>query len=239
MNAPLRWTSVALSHVGRVRHLNEDAVCNRPDAGLWAIADGMGGHAAGDVASQLIVNALERLKPHADLGLMVDFVEHSLLEVNNRLLELAAAAAQTIGSTVVALVAVGHHAAYLWAGDSRLYRLRAGRLRQLTTDHSQVERMIEQGLLARAEAAHHPLSHLLTRAVGAQPGLCIELDICPLQAGDRFLLCSDGLDKHVADDELARYLTLPEADICANKLLELTLARGATDNVSLCIVDIA
>lgn len=230
--------SAAVSHVGHVREINEDAVCDRPDLRLWAVADGLGGHSAGDVASQLIVDTLAKIKPQHELSLMVEFIEHALLEVNQRLLALRTTTQQMIGSTVVALTIIGGYAAYLWAGDSRLYRQRAGEFQQMTTDHSQVERYIEQGLLRRADAAAHPQGHLLTRAVGARPDLCIDVDVCAVSAGDRFLLCSDGLDKHVTGTELASHLAQSNPAACADALLALTLARGAADNVTLCVVDV-
>ncbi len=220
-----------------MRQINEDAYCARPDIGLWAVADGLGGHSAGDLASQTVVAGLARLRPQPQLSLMVDFIEHSLLASNARLLTLAGDT-QTIGSTVIALTVVGDFAAYLWVGDSRLYRYRGGNLRQLSTDHSQVERYIEQGLLLRADAAAHPHGHLLTRAIGARHDLRVDVDLCALQAGDRFLLCSDGLDKHVAPAEIAALLAEGEATAVSAALLDLTLARGAADNVTLCLVDI-
>jgi serine/threonine protein phosphatase PrpC len=231
------WSSAAATHVGHVRQINEDAYCARPEIGLWAVADGLGGHSSGDVASQMVVAGLARLKPQPQLSLMVDFIEHSLLESNARLMTLAGDT-QTIGSTVIALTVLGNYAAYLWVGDSRLYRYRDSELCQLSTDHSQVERYIEQGLLRRADAAAHPQGHLLTRAIGARHELCVDLDLCPLQAGDRFLLCSDGLDKHVTPAEIAVLLGQGEATAVTAALLALTLERGAADNVTLCIVDI-
>lgn len=231
------WVSATASDVGCVRSLNEDAWCERPEIGLWAVADGLGGHSAGDVASRAVVEALGRLHAQPELSLMVEFVEHALEETNERLRALASDG-ETIGSTVVALAIVGGYAAYLWVGDSRLYRLRAGELRQLTTDHSQVERYIEQGLLRRVDAAGHPQGHLLTRAIGAREHLKVDLDICAVQPGDRFLLCSDGLEKHVGPEELPTLLSGDTPAIATRRLVDLTLERGATDNVTVCIVDI-
>ncbi len=237
MRERFTWTSAATTHVGHVRQVNEDALCARPEIGLWAVADGLGGHSAGDLASQMVVDALAKVKPQTELSAMVEFIEHSVLDSHKRLLALAQGL-ETIGSTVVALTIVGDFAAYLWVGDSRLYRYRDGRLRQLTTDHSQVERYIEQGLLLRAQATAHPHGHLLTRAIGARLDLHVDLDVCRLRSGDRFLLCSDGLDKHLARDELATQLAQGSAGACVDALLNLTLARGAADNVTICIVDI-
>ncbi|MGD9601108.1 MAG: PP2C family serine/threonine-protein phosphatase [Gammaproteobacteria bacterium] len=233
----VHWTSVALTHTGLVRQANEDAFCARPEAGLWAVADGLGGHSAGDVASRSVVEGLARLRAQPQLSLMVEFIEHSLLDTHARLLALGAGE-RTVGSTVVALTIVGAHAAYLWVGDSRLYRYRDGALARLTTDHSKVEEFVERGLLRPENAAGHPQAHLLTRAIGARPELFIDMDVCEVRPGDRFLLCSDGLDKHVANDEIAARCELPEPRAFAEALLDLTLARGAADNVTLCVVDI-
>lgn len=232
------WVSATASDVGCVRSVNEDASCERPDIGLWAVADGLGGHSAGDVASRAVVEALGRLHAQPELSLMVEFVEHALEDTNERLRALASDG-QTIGSTVVVLVIVGDYAAYLWVGDSRLYRLREGELRQLTTDHSQVERYIEQGLLRRVDAAGHPQGHLLTRAIGAREQVRVDIDVCTVRPGDRFLLCSDGLEKHVGPEELPRLLSGDAPAVAARRLVDLTLARGATDNVTVCVVDIA
>ena len=237
MSTGLTWTSAAITHVGLARENNQDAVCARPDLGLWVVADGMGGHSNGEVASGLIVESLGRLKSQRDLSARVEFVEHSLLDVNRRLQELANTTRQTIGSTVVVLTTVAHHAALLWAGDSRLYRARGARLQQLTTDHSQAELFIAQGVLPRAEAMRLPKAQHLTRAIGAHETLRLDLEICAVLPGDRFLLCSDGLDKHVNHDEIADLMSVSTVTTCANRLIELTLARGAEDNVTVCVVE--
>ncbi|MBI2802296.1 MAG: serine/threonine-protein phosphatase [Gammaproteobacteria bacterium] len=237
-SSTLGWVSAARTHVGRVRRVNEDAVCARPDIGLWTVADGLGGHARGDLASQAVTTAIATLKPQRELSLMVEFIEYSLIGVNARLLSLAADQGQTVGTTVVALTMIGRHAAFLWAGDSRLYRLRRGQLAQLTTDHSQSEQFIQQGLLARGFVGQHPLGNLLTRAVGAGREFFLDVDLCELHAADRYLLCSDGLDKHVAADEIAAQLAVADVDGCADALIDLTLTRGATDNVTVCVIDI-
>ncbi|MEN9727002.1 MAG: hypothetical protein RL434_1368 [Pseudomonadota bacterium] len=236
--SPFTWKSASVTHAGKVRTVNEDAVCDRPDAGLWAVADGLGGHSAGDLASQTVIDALQRLKPYAELSVMVEFMEHGLLEANQRLLQISGERQQVIGSTVVALAIVDRYAAFLWVGDSRLYRYRGGVLRQMTTDHSQQQRFIEEGVMSREEAQAHPHGHLLTRAVGAHEDLRVDLDVCLLRGGDTFLLCSDGLDKHVSQDEIAVHLARGDAAAGVNSLLELVLSRGASDNVTMCAVNI-
>ena len=234
----MQWRSVHASHVGLVRKVNEDATLDRPDIGLWAVADGMGGHSAGDLASQMLVEALGRLRPQRDLSTFVEFAEHSILAVNERLLELSRLRRQVIGSTIVTLLACGRHCAFLWAGDSRLYRLRDGRLEQLSTDHSQVERYVQMGLLARENVHLHPDANLITRAVCASEPLYLDCDMAELRAGDRFLLSSDGLDKHVTAREIAQDLRQHDLQRAADHLVDLALERGGTDNVSVCLVEI-
>lgn len=235
---PFTWTSAAISDVGKVRKLNEDSVLDRGAVGLWVVADGMGGHSAGDLASQLIVNSLSKLEPSDALEEFVDRADEAVRMVNERLYEVANAHNQTSGSTVVVLLARGRHAVVMWAGDSRLYRLRDGALAQLTSDHTQIEMYIERGLIDRAAAAGHPSGNMVTRAVGVTDNLLLEMDLFELADGDRFLLCSDGLDKHLADAEIAAQLGGTEPAEAARRLVDLTLARGAVDNVSVCVVQV-
>ena len=230
------WTSAALTDVGKVRKLNEDSVLDRGGDGLWVVADGMGGHSAGDLASQLIINSLGKLDPSPDLTEFVERVEQAVLSVNERLFAVANAHNQTSGSTVVLLLARAAYAVVMWAGDSRLYRLRDGKLAQMTTDHTQVELYIEKGLLNRSEAAGHPSGNMVTRAVGVTDNLLLEMDLFEIEDDDRFLLCSDGLDKHVEDPEIEHYLKGDDPAVMARALIDLTLERGAVDNVSVCIV---
>ena len=233
----ISWNSALRSDVGKVRKINEDSGLDRPEAKLWAVADGMGGHSSGDLASQMIVNSLSKVKASPTLSEHVDFVEHSILSVNNRLHELARAQNQTSGSTVVVLLGGEHHCLFMWAGDSRLYRLRDRQLNQLITDHTQAEIYIERGLISRERAADHPSGNMVTRAVGAAASLYLDLDIVEALSGDRFLLSSDGLDKHVLDPEIASAMQDTEPQTIVDTLVKLTLSRGATDNVTVCAVN--
>ncbi len=236
---PLTWASYALTHVGHVRKVNEDAFLDRPDLGLWVVADGMGGHSAGDVASNLIVSSLGKLSPPESLSQFTDAVEDSLLEVNKALIKNARETQQTSGSTVVALLCHGYHCVYTWAGDSRCYLLRDDVLSQLTTDHSQVEIYVQLGLISREEALSHPSSNMVTRAIGAESDLFLDLDMLEMRPGDRYLLCSDGLHKHVSDRELTNFLAKGSPAAVAHALIDITLARGATDNVTVAIIDVS
>lgn len=237
--AALRWTSSARSDVGMVRQHNEDACLDRPDAGLWVVADGMGGHAAGDVASSMIVQRLDALDDAQPLSHLVDEAEATLQSVNAELRKLATSReAATIGSTVVALIAHGEHAVCLWAGDSRAYRLRGGVLEQVTQDHALVADLVDRGVLSAEQAANHPQSNLVTRAVGAADALKLDLEIMRLQAGDRFILCSDGLDKELRDDEIREVLARDDGSDAADALVELALSRGSRDNVTVVAIRI-
>jgi serine/threonine protein phosphatase PrpC len=232
------WTSAALSNVGKRRKINEDDFLERPDAGLWVVADGMGGYEAGDVASQAITQALEKLQPPSKMSDFVDEVESRLLDVNTELYEMARKRRSTIGSTVVALLAIESHCVALWAGDSRAYRYRAGQLEPLSQDHSHVEELIEQGLLLRDEAENHPDANVITRAVGAQDELFLDLDIYSVQDRDIFLLCSDGLYKEITESEIAEVLSKKRFNCqrAAQQLIALALSRKCKDNVTVVII---
>ena len=224
--------------MGLVRQLNEDAVLERPDIGLWAVADGMGGHAQGDVASQTVVALLQRMRPAPDLSTFVEFTEHQITQANDHLFKLARRGPDTIGTTVIALLVQGTHCAFLWAGDSRLYRWRRGWLQQLSTDHSKVAEYVKLGLITASEANTHPDGNLITRAVGASNNLRLECNVEALEAGDRFLLCTDGLNKHVEFRTIGTLLGAGDIESVPAKLVEATLQAGATDNVTVCAVEI-
>jgi serine/threonine protein phosphatase PrpC len=240
-----RFSSHALTHIGLVRQRNEDAFLDRPDLcpgiGLWAVADGMGGHEAGDFASASIVTALGAIEPLSDLGDLVETAAAELEAVDGALRARAAklGPAAVIASTVVVLLADTDEFACLWAGDSRLYRWRpdgdGGEFRQLTVDHSKVQEMVEAGLLRPEEAAHHPYSNIVTRSVG---GGRLEFSRLheAVQPGDRFLLCSDGLTNMVEDAEIAQELAAAPPREAALRLRDHVLARGAVDNVTIVII---
>ncbi|MGH8397171.1 MAG: PP2C family protein-serine/threonine phosphatase [Gammaproteobacteria bacterium] len=231
----LHWKSHGITNIGVVRKGNEDAFIDRPDLGVWGVADGMGGHAAGDVASQIVVERLAQLPANGNLSMLVDAAEERLFDANRKLLTLAMRQKErTIGSTVVALVARGRHAACLWAGDSRLYRIRGRRIEQMMQDHAMVEDLIASGLITREEAAEHPQANRITRAIGAMPSLFLDIELFAIQPGDIYLLCSDGLYKELSDEEIVR--TLDNDVQAVDKLIMFTLERGARDNVTIIAV---
>lgn len=236
----LKMRSQARSDVGCVRALNEDGLFTKdalaPDVGLWAVADGMGGHQAGDAASRLVVSHLAAVAPPSSGHGFLQAVEAALGAANGEMRALAAAlpSPSMVGSTVVALLAFAGHYACLWAGDSRAYLLRDGRLARLTRDDRVVQPMIEAGVLTPDQARRHWQANVLTRALGAEETPSLSLAEGQMRPGDVFLLCSDGLSDLVGDAELCESLAAPRP--CASALVELALARGARDNVTAVVI---
>jgi serine/threonine protein phosphatase PrpC len=231
--------SAALSHVGNVRKINEDSCLDRADIGLWAVADGVGGAHAGDRASGLIVEALDKIAPPTTAIGFLTQVRDSLHAVNQALrLEAETLNGKTLASTIVALLFFGQHYACAWAGDSRLYLMRNGRLRQVTRDHSEVQELVDAGEITAEEARHHPRGNLITRAVGAHDELLLEMVQDQLRPDDMFLLCSDGLTKPVDEAEIERLMRGRAPEEAAQALLEAALAGGAPDNVTVIAVKV-
>lgn len=233
----LRWTSASCSHVGLVRQVNEDACLALPEQGLWAVADGMGGHARGDVASRLVIDHLNRLEGLGCLRERLAAAQRLLASANRQLLaEAALRRTRIIGSTVVVLLAVESQGACLWAGDSRLYLLRQGRLQQLTRDHSQLEKFREQAQGALGGSVTPPARNLITRAVGAGAELDLEESHFIIQDGDTFLLCSDGLSNELSEGEIGDALLAGHCRQAAENLVDRALHRGGHDNVTAVVV---
>jgi protein phosphatase len=235
----ISWSSSSRTDVGMVRDINEDAYLDRPDLGLWMIADGMGGHTAGDLASGMTCESLNAVKPPEALSDFLDEVEQRLLRVNDKLRAIAKGnESQTIGSTVAALIARGRHAICVWAGDSRIYRCRGSQIVQITQDHALVEELVEKGILTRLQASSHPQGNLVTRAIGATDILKLDLEIVELQPGDIFVLCSDGLDKEVKPAEMLQIAEQENDRSLSDSLVDLALSRGSRDNVTVVTVHI-
>jgi len=233
--------SAARTHVGTVRRRNEDAVLERAEIGLWAVADGAGGHERGDYASSCIIAALREVDAGPSGLLLVERVKERLAEVNRELRVKAATLGPNalIGSTVAILLILGNQSHCLWAGDSRLYRMRAGRLRQLTRDQSYVQDLVDRGEIAPEAAATHPLGNIITNMVGASDELSLEERRDGLEPGDILLLCSDGLSHVIADEEIGALLGADPILAAADRLIERALTRGARDNVSVVVIDFA
>lgn len=225
------WRSWAVTDTGKRRKHNEDSLLDRPEAGLWVVADGMGGHKAGDIASQLIVNTLKELAPTNPLENYINAVESCLQNVNARLRQLASEeyGNHLVGSTVVALVCDSQRCGFLWAGDSRLYRLRNNQLQQLTQDHCATDEESSSGWSVKS-------SNVITRAIGAYEQLELDIEITEVLEGDILLLCSDGLDKEISFKEIEQMMQYYEPQEIANALINETLFRGARDNVTVIVV---
>jgi len=236
----LVWSSACETHPGKIRKVNEDACLDLPELGLWAVADGMGGHEAGDVASHLIVNQLKNIREPSVIHGFVAEVKACLAEANRQLRALATQCyhQRTIGSTVVAMAAFGNQCAFLWVGDSRVYRLRNGSLEKLTKDHSMVEEYIDQGLLHPDEAETSSIANVITRAIGADDKLEIDCRIDTMCGGDVYLLCSDGLYREVTNEQIIQGMAIDNCTDSAKRLLDLALENEARDNITGSIVQI-
>ena len=223
--------SLATTHRGAVRPRNEDSMINRPDLGLWAVADGAGGHGAGDVASQAVIEALGGIPPGLTASELLAQLRLRLAAVHRQLQEEAQrrGPGHVIATTVVAMIARGGHFAVLWAGDSRAYLLRGGEFQRITRDHSLVQELVDQGMITDSDAENHPQGNVITRAVGSTGELSLDKTTGPIGVGDRFLLCSDGLYRTLDEATMARLLAGENA---ADDLVNLAVEQGARDNVT-------
>lgn len=223
--------------VGRIRPHNEDSLVASPP--LFCVADGMGGHEAGEVASEIAVQTLTAHAPgHADAPQLGEAV----LAANQAVIAAAAngIGKPGMGTTMTAIVLEGRHLVVAQVGDSRAYLLHSGTLSQITRDHSLVADMVEKGQITAEEARWHPQRSVITRALGSDPDMVPDLFDLELEVGDRILLCSDGLSGMVYDDELARIMTEEEdPQKCADALIDTANSYGGHDNITAIIVDVA
>jgi serine/threonine protein phosphatase PrpC len=236
----LAFECISRTDVGLRRKVNEDSMLVRTDRGLWAVADGMGGHEKGDVASAMVTEALMRLPIVYGLDNLVEAAIAALNQVNRELITLAGSddSSRAIGSTIVGLAIASQQFRCFWAGDSRAYRVRDGQIVQLSRDHSLVQDLVDAGMLTAQEADSHPNANVITRAVGVGEDLKIDTVSGDARLGDLFLLASDGLTRLVNDAELATELTSkPPAD-AADSLVATALSRGAPDNVTMIITKV-
>ncbi|HEY2660077.1 MAG TPA: protein phosphatase 2C domain-containing protein [Caulobacteraceae bacterium] len=237
MRPYFRYDSLGVTHEGKVRAHNEDSLLVRPEIGLWAVADGMGGHARGGWASAIIVAELETLRLDHDFAISLESISDALYAANDTIHEAAQRAGEPMGSTVAALLIGNARFAALWTGDSRIYRLRRGDLACMTHDHSLVQDLVDRNQLSQLEAKHHPMAHILSHAVGVATPLRLDVVTGEIEDGDIFLLCSDGLTDVVDDAGIAGRLSAAKGAPAAQRLLDLALSRGAPDNVT--VVSIA
>lgn len=221
--------------IGSRRERNEDSLVVKPP--LFAVADGMGGHNAGDVASEVAVNTLAALAPTIPdidlLGQAVESANHAVITASRK------AGCEGMGTTMTACVLRENKLAIAQAGDSRAYLLHAGKLQQVTRDHSLVADMVEKGQLTPEEARRHPNRSVITRALGNDPDMLPDLYEITASAGDRLLLCSDGLTSMVEDGDIQAILArVREPQQCVDALVREAISNGGADNVTVIVVDI-
>jgi len=222
----------AITHVGKVRQINEDSIIALEDQKIWVVADGMGGHSGGDFASQTVVDCVAMIPLDLEPAQSMHALRDALMDAHAHILaEIAARGVTTI-------MISGENFVCFWAGDCRLYRLREGQIELLTSDHSLVAELVHAGQLSWDEAEHHPQSNAITRAVGVGDTLELEKIRGTIQSGDRFLLCSDGLNKYAGFDLLRRTLAQGGIENISNTLLNIALEGGGADNISIIVVDV-
>ncbi len=238
MAAKLHFRSATRTHIGLVRDANEDTVLAMDELGLWAVSDGMGGHAAGKVASGLVVDRLRTLGCGDQTSPLEGRARTALLEVNANICKTneTALPAKNMGATVAVLGVDGTRYFCLWSGDSRIYRLRDKSLTQLSCDHRYVQNLIDAGLLSEVDASRHPQRHIVTHAVGVANDL--RLDRCEslIAENDVFVLVTDGVSGLCSSVEISEIIRTDNLECSADALTELCLSRGAPDNFSLIIV---
>lgn len=235
----LKFETAALTHSGHVRRFNEDSIFGDGERGVWVVADGMGGHRDGNLASAMITDAARDVGKAASLTELSFAFRRGIDAVNAELLSRSQGHPDRIvGSTVVALLTHDGNYCCLWAGDSRCYLVRDGRIEQLSHDHTEVQDLVDRGIISQEEAASWPRRNVVTRAVGAIDDLELEQATGVIKSGDRFVLCSDGLTGHVKDEEILAVSTGLSATQASHELLELALARGGKDNISVVIVNV-
>ncbi len=232
----ITWHSAARSHAGRVREANEDAFFNSAEQGLWAVADGMGGRARGDYASGVVAEAFVHFVSQPTLTKNIVNLEARLADAHHNCRHTFKG--EKIGSTVAAMFAFGSYCFFLWAGDSRVYRLRENVLEQMTVDHTLAQQKVARGELRPGQVAYHPSAHVLTRAVGVHQTLHLDLHSERVEAGDRFLLCSDGLTKELSDADIREHLQNGPVEQVADALIERALDKGGRDNVTAIVVEV-
>lgn len=237
----MQFQCAAQTHIGLRRKLNEDSLLDRSDIGLWAVADGMGGHASGEVASAAVVTGLQDLAPQASCHEMARSAIKALETVNEDLLIYARSDLQprTVGSTVVGLAVMPGSYACFWAGDSRAYRVRNRQIDQITSDHSLVNDLVRAGMITADEAENHPSANVITRAIGVSREVQIDCVTGDAALGDIFILASDGITRVMSPAEIMKAALTKNPLQAAEAMVATVLDRGAPDNLTVIIVRIA
>lgn len=236
----MKWACI--TDTGLVRALNEDSLCISPEDSFFAVADGMGGHRAGEVASKMALQLLKheldrRLNggERADLALV-----DSIKEANRSIFEMSARHTewQGMGTTVTACLKRDGEVLIGQVGDSRAYLLRNNRISQLTEDHSLVQELVKSGCITEEEAFFHPQRNVLTKAIGTGPVLDVDLYRFNVISGDLLLLCTDGLTRYMRQEELLLSVSLaPDLDTAARELLKKATSSGGADNITIILVE--
>ena len=235
-----------LTDVGRCRETNQDELLVDTGLGLFAVADGMGGHAAGEVASHLAIESLAETMASqsaintVNAGEAEHQLEHAFHEGNRKICEsvLDRGEWRGMGTTIVAILSIGDEAVVGHVGDSRAYRLRDGALEQLTSDHSWVNEQVKLGLMTDSEAQRHPMRNIVTRALGNRSDLQVDLTRLRVLEGDLFLLCSDGLNSMLSDLEIQTILhqNRDNLEAASRELIDRANSKGGEDNVTVVLI---
>ena len=236
MPGPLSTVTRHGTHIGHVRRINEDALFVNEREGLWLVADGIGGHCNGEKASRIVVE-------HVASYRQSDSIEKCLTDIKARLVQANEACRSitgggTLGTTVAALLVCQSEAGFLWAGDSRIYRLRAGDLTLVTEDHNLAQERCRRGELSQDAAQRLPSANVLTKAVGIHRDLRLEAQVAEILAGERYLICTDGLYKELTLATIRQMLSGPFHDQILQLLIDEALNRGGRDNVTGIVVDV-
>lgn len=242
MAETLKMEMSGLTDPGEVREGNEDAIRWSAVAGWAVLADGMGGHMAGEVASRIAVETIEQHLDAADTSTMADEVLREAVDEANRRIHTQAVTdirCNNMGTTIVVMLIQGGTLYCAHVGDSRLYRYRDGELLQLSHDHSLVQELVDEGMLSREEAAESSHKNVITRALGLEASVEIDILQQPLQAGDCYLLCSDGLSDKIPDEEIAAYLQADDLDAMTQTLVAEAKRRGGEDNISVILARVS
>lgn len=232
----LSYHSVGETHRGYIRQYNEDAYIEIAEQKFWAVADGMGGHNRGDYASKAVVKALQDYRRKESLESTIQCLENRITQANDACQK--AFHTKRVGSTVAALFEYDNYCFFLWAGDSRIYRLRDGNLQQMTHDHSVAQEKLDRGELTQDEADAHPSAHILTRAVGVHRTVKPQLQHSAAMSTDRYLLCSDGLYSDLSNQKIHTLLSLKPPKESLSALMDAALKSGGRDNITAIIVDL-
>ena len=233
------FKTASRSDTGHVRSRNEDNHYTDPANGLWLVADGMGGHDAGDLASQAIVDAMATVGRPTSANDLLNRVQDRLIIAHQRIKVIARdRGVSIIGATVTALLTFDRYFAAVWSGDSRIYRIAGGDgvIHQVTRDHNEVEEMIAQGILTPEEGRRWPGRNAITRAVGVHDDLELEIVHGEIAPDDVFVLCSDGLTLYARDDEIRTIASQEDPERAAAELIDLAMVRGGEDNITVVIV---